>query len=101
MRVVDAKDVNTLLDPIDEDVSELGPQRLPVGTLEFKWIDVLVFLRRIFGVLNCAIWAPAEPLGMLGNIRVIRRRLKGDVEGDFEAMFSRRAYEVLELLQRS
>ena len=41
--------------------------------LEIERIDVLIFLRRILGVLNRAVGPLAKPLGMLADVRMIGR----------------------------
>ena len=55
---------------------------LPVGVLEVERIDVLVLLGRILGVLHGAVRAPLEPLGMLGDVGMVRGALEGDVQRD-------------------
>ena len=49
-------------------------------------IYVLVFLGRILGVLHRAIRPPAEPVGVLPDVGMIRRALQGDIHGDFDAV---------------
>ena len=65
---------------------ELVPQAAPVGRLEVEGVDVLVFLGRIFGVLDGAVGADDEPFGMLGDPGMVGRALEGDVERDLHAM---------------
>ena len=85
VRIVDAEDAHALADPVLDHALQFLPQRLPVLALEIEGIDVLVFLRRILGVLDAAVRPVAEPLGMLLDVGVIRRALEGDVQRHFDA----------------
>ena len=48
----------------------------------------MILLRWIFGVLNGAIGAPAEPLWMFFDPRVVGRALKSDIKCDFHPALS-------------
>ena len=61
----------------------------PVLALEVERIDVLVLLRRVLGVLDRAVGAMAEPLGMLAHPGVIGRALPGEIERDLHARAAR------------
>ena len=50
MRIVDAKDTNSLLDPENEYAFQRIPQPLPVFTLKIERINILVLFRRILGI---------------------------------------------------
>ena len=56
--------------------------------LEVERIDVLVFLRRVLGVLDAAVGALAEPLGMRLDVRMVGRALERDVERDLDAVLA-------------
>ena len=70
------------------------PQRLPVGALEVERVDVLVLLRRVLGVLDRAVGPVAEPLGVLGDPRVVGRALERDVERQLDAALAAAAASV-------
>src|SRR5687768_6602418 len=89
VRIVDPEEQHALIDPELDHVAQLAPQRLPVRTLEIERVDVLVFLGRILRILNGAVGPPAEPLRMLGHVRMIGRALKSDIERDFDAARTR------------
>jgi hypothetical protein len=83
VRIVDTKHSNTGCDPEQDDVAQLLPKRAPFRAAEIEWIDILVFLWRIFGVLHAAVGAVCEPQRMLRDVGMIRRALKRDVQCDF------------------
>ena len=89
MRVVDPEDLDAVPDPELEDRAQLVPQGLPVLGLEVERVDVLVFLRRVLGVLDGAVGALAEPGRVLADERVVGRDLERDVERDADATGSR------------
>ena len=64
-------------------------------------VDVLVLLRRVLRVLDRAVRPVAEPLGMLADVRVIRRALEGDVQRDLQPLAPGHLDEVVEVLQRA
>ena len=72
VRIVDSKDVHALFDPEFEDTFQLIPERSPVGCVEFEGINVFVFLRRIFRVLNRSIRPPSEPFRMFFDVGMVR-----------------------------
>ncbi len=102
VRVIDAEDAHALLDPEQEHVGELGPERAPVLGLEVEGVDVLVLLGRILGVLDGAVGAMAEPRRVLLDVRVVGRRpgrrCPGPARGRARCGL---ATEVLEVLQRA
>src|SRR5690606_266576 len=101
VRIVDAKNLDPLRDPELEDARELRPKLPPLVAFEIEGIDVLVLLRRVLRVLHAAVRPPAEPLGMLAHVRMIRRALESDVERDLEALPSRVLDERTEILERA
>ena len=84
--VVDAEDADVAANPVDEDIAEGLPEAAPVGGFEVEGVDVLIFLRRVFGVLDGAVGADDEPVGMLGDPGMVGRALEGDVEREFHAV---------------
>ena len=100
VRIVDAEDGDTLLHPELENALQLFPESHPVFGLEVEWIDVLVLLRRILGVLHGSVGAPGEPLGMRFHVRVVGRALERDVERDVDADLPRLRYETPKIVQR-
>src|SRR5919199_1218106 len=65
VRVVDSEHADAAVRPLKHDVTPRGPQPLPIRRPEVEWINILVFLGRIFGELYGAIRAVIEPLRVL------------------------------------
>ena len=101
MGVVDAQDPHSLVDPEQHDRQQLLPQLAPVLVFEVERIDVLVLLGWVLGVLDRAVGAVLEPLGVLARVGMIRRALERDVERHVEPMFGRRCDQVAEVVQRA
>ena len=80
------KMLHALLDPEQHDVAQRLPQRDAVGAVEVRIDDVLVFLRRVLGVLDRAVGPPLEPFRMLLQPGMIRRALDREVERDLHAV---------------
>src|SRR5262249_40224379 len=99
VRVVDAEDADPLLDPKQENAFQLFPKRSPIFALEFKRVDVLIFLGRVFSVLNRAVRAMAEPLRVLFHIRMVGGALKGDIEGDFDLALTGGGHQGAKIVQ--
>ncbi len=97
MRVVDAEDADAAGDPELEDGAEFVPEILPVGGLEVEGVDVLIFLGWVFGVLDGAVGAVNEPVGMLFDPGVVGRALESDVEREFHAVVAGGGDEVIEV----
>ncbi len=97
VRIVDAEDGDALADPVEEDALELLPHAGPVFALEVEGINVLIFLGRIFGVLDGSVGALVEPGLVLAHVGVIGRGLEGDVERDGEIEFFGLCDEVAEV----
>ena len=98
--VVDPEDRHAVADPVEEDVAELGPERLPVGALEVDGIDVLVLLGRVLGVLDRAVGPVPEPLGVLLDVGMVGRALEGDVQRDLDAQLAGLRHQAVEILDR-
>ena len=52
VRVVYTKDLNLTLNPEPEYTVELIPKPTPVSRLKVQRINILIFLRRVFGILD-------------------------------------------------
>ena len=100
MRVVDAKNLHAFADPVIEHALQSGPHGAPVVALEIERINVLVLLRRVLGVLDGAVGAPAKPLRMGLYPGMIGRALKCNVKGDFDAMRRCSSDQVTEIFSR-
>src|SRR4029077_13367543 len=98
MRVIDAKNADALIDPELQDTLEFVPKSWRCRRLEIERIDVLIFFRRILGVLNRSVRPLAEPFRMLMCIRMVGRTLERDVQRDFQAVFRRGGEKVPEVL---
>ena len=101
MRIIDAKDAHTLLDPEIENALQFLPQRPPLRALEIQRIDILILLRRILGILYRAVRTLAEPFRMLAHVGMIRRALKRDIERDLESVLFGFGHEPPEIFQRA
>ena len=89
VRVVDAEDLDAGVDPVDDDPPPRLPQRAPVRRVPVEVVDVLVALGRVLGVLERAVGALQEPLRVLGQPRVVGRRVEREVERDVDAVLGR------------
>src|SRR5215471_12128293 len=86
MRVVHPEDAHALLDPEAHDALQFLPERLPMRGFKVKGVDIFVRLGGIFGILHCAVRAPAKPLRMLLHVGMIGGALEGEVERDLDAI---------------
>src|SRR5579862_6698855 len=85
VRIVDAENPDTLRDPELGDVTHRLPYRRGRRGIEIQIDDVLILFRRVFRIANRAIRAEGEPLGMLGDPRMVWCALDGEVERHFHA----------------
>src|SRR4029453_9716994 len=83
MRIVDPEYSDTVAHPELEDAQALQIDPVAV-VVEVDRIDVLVLLRRILCVRDCAVGALGEPLRGLGDPRMIRRGLECEVQCNLE-----------------
>src|SRR5713226_8688079 len=97
VRVVDAKYFDAASDPEIDDAFQLAPQGAPVSRLEIERIDVLVLLRRIFGVLHAAVGPVLEPSRMLRHVGMVRRALECQVHRDLYAERARHDQKAIEV----
>src|SRR5262249_14837769 len=86
VRVVDPEDANAALDPEEDDASEFFPELAPAWCLKIQWVNILIFLRGIFSVLNRSVRPLTKPFGMRPDVGVIGRALQSDVQRDFDSV---------------
>ena len=79
MRIIYPENAYSLRNPEFKDAFDFIPQRPPVVGLKVEGIDVLILFRRILGILHRAIGTPAEPVGVLPDVGMIRRTLQSDI----------------------
>ena len=87
--------------PVQHHVAQRLPEPAPVLGLEVDVVDVLVLLGRVLGVLERAVRAAVEPLGMLLQPRVVGRALDREVERDLDPELRAPRDEPLEVLLRA
>jgi hypothetical protein len=101
VRVVDAEDPHAACDPELDDLQQRLPQRAPVRAVEVDVVDVLVALRRVLRVLQRAVGAVVEPLGVLAQPGVVGRALDREVERELDPGVRRRRDQPVEVLERA
>src|SRR5207237_6488063 len=99
VRVVGADGAAALRDPVEEHRAQLGPERFTSRSHPVEVDDVLVALGRVLGGLDGAVRPALEPLGVLADVRMVRRALESDVERDLDAKVLRRADEAAEVFE--
>ena len=82
-----------------EDALQLLPHARPVFALKIEGVDVLIFLGRVFGVLDRAVRPLAEPVLVLAHVGMVGRGLEGDVQRDGEIELFGCCDKALEVLQ--
>ena len=100
MWVVDPKDRYAVADPMPHDTENFAGQPVRI-VVEVQRIDVLVFLRRVFGVGNGSVRKFGEPLPVADCPGVIRCALQCQVEGDLQSTGARGRNERVEILDRA
>ena len=70
-----------------------------IAAVEIDVDDVLIFLRRVLGVLDRAVRPPLEPVGVLAQPWMIGRALDREIERDLQPVLVRCRYEPAEILQ--
>src|SRR5580658_6825461 len=86
VRIVDAKDANAFAGPIEDRVTQREPKvGDSVCCIKFDVDDVLVFLRRVFGIAYRTVRAPVEPPRMVIEPRMIRRALDREIKRELQA----------------
>ena len=100
MRIVDAENADPLVRPEHERIAQFHPQGVGLRTIKIDIDDVLILLRRIFGILDRAVRTENEPFGMLLDPRVVRRALNGKVQSDLHFQFLRPTDERTEIVHR-
>src|SRR5215475_9310926 len=101
MWIIDAKYSHALLDPKQKHIFQFFPERLPIVTAKIERINILVLLRRIFGVLNRSVRSMAKPLRMFFDVGMIGRTLKGNVECDVDSSLGRGRDERSKIIERA
>ena len=101
VRVVDAVDLHAGVDPEQEDPQPLVPQAAPVLALPVDVVDVLVLLGRVLGVLERPVRAAVEPLGVLGQPRVVGGRVDREVHADVHAVLARGGAQRADVVDRA
>ena len=97
VRVVDPEDRHAVADPELEDALQLGPEAARVFAFKVEWINVLVLLRRVLGVLHRAVGPLLEPRRMLAHIGMVGRALECDVQRDRNAAAARLGHQRVEV----
>ena len=98
VRVVHAEDLDAVAHPEQHDPEDLLGQALGI-VVEVQREDVLVLLRRVFGVGDAAVHAGGEPFRVALHPGVVRRRLQGQVQGHFQAQLAGPRHEGVEVLE--
>src|SRR6185437_7713538 len=80
--IVDAEDRHTHTNPIVEHVFQLRPHSLPIIAFKVEGINILVFLGRIFSILDASVWSFLEPSLMILDVGMIRCSLEGNIHRD-------------------
>ena len=101
MRIIDAKDADTLFHPELNNGLEFLPQCAPLRRLKFEGIDVFILLGRIFRILHGTVRPLPEPFGMLLHIRMIRRTLVSKIESNVDANSFGHRNEAPEVFKRA
>src|SRR6185437_16027306 len=86
VRIVDAEDAHTLLNPEKDYVAQRFPKRDAIRAIEIRVDDIFVFLGRIFSIFNRAVRPRSEPFRMLLEPGMIWRALHGEIERDFHVV---------------
>ena len=98
VRVVHAEDAHPPAHPDEHDVEQRLPETTPVVRSEVDVVDVLVLLRWVLRVLQRAVGATVEPLGVLAQPRMVGRRLDREVDADLAADLAAAGDHRLEVL---
>jgi len=87
MRVIHTEDLNSLINPKENDPFELLPELLPLIGLEIERIDVLILFGWILCILDGPIRPETEPPRMICRVRMVRGTLESQVDGDSDSIF--------------
>src|SRR5262249_38587486 len=97
--IVDTEDADAFADPEQDDVAKRAPQPLAVGVVEIDVDDVLIFLRGILRIFDGAVRPEDEPLGVLGDPRMVGRTWDGEGERHLEPEAVRRGDETAKTVE--
>jgi len=92
---------HSLGDPALDDVFQLFPKRLWVVGFEVERVNIFIFLRWIFCILDGSVRTPTEPFRMLSDIRMVGGALICQVQCDLHSLFPGELPELLKVLQGS
>jgi len=67
VRIVDAEDAHTLLDPEQHDIAQSSPERFAASSKEIGIDEVLIFLRGVCRVSDRTVGTALQPFWMLGE----------------------------------
>ena len=98
MGIVHAEDLHPLLHPEEHYTDELTPEVLPIIAVEVDRVDVLILLWRIFSITNGAIRPLVKPIGMIFDVRVIRRAVDREIQRDFKTALLRLTHQPNKIL---
>src|SRR5262249_2750976 len=101
VRVVDAENTHTLLNPEFNNGFQFLPKRTPMRCLEIERINILVFFRRILCILNGPVRPMPKPFRMLLHIRMIRGTLIREIECNIDSVLFSGANEMVKVVQRA
>src|SRR5438552_10424496 len=86
MGIVDPEDEYPMMNPELDDALEFLPEAAPGRRLEIEWIDVLVLLGRVLGILDCAVRSSAKPFRMFFHVGMVRRTLVRQIQSNVDSM---------------
>ena len=101
VRIVHAKNAHTAFRPKQHDAFHLGPELAPVFASKVYRINVLILFRRVLRVFDRAVRPFVEPLGMFLDVRMIRRAINREIEGDFHSAFAHFLLQPIKILERA
>src|SRR5215467_3093256 len=101
MWIIHAEDPYLLLDPVHDDTLQFMPQFSPLARLKLQRENILIFFRRVLGILHRPVRPDTEPFAVLFHVGVIRRALKSNIDGDLDPIGSCLLHESPKVLQGS
>ena len=99
--IVHAENAHAVLAPEKDDIAEFVPEFTPVRIVEIQRIHILVFLRRVLGILDRAIGSLEKPLWMGVHIGMVGRAVDRKIKGDLHAALADFVNKPVEVLERS
>ena len=80
MRIINPENPDPPLRPAEQEIAEFIPEGFPLRIMKIQRIDILIFLGRIFCVLDRSVRTVKKPLRVFLHIRMIWRTVQGKVE---------------------